>query len=87
MGTVAPINLDFMENKMTYKEIMALIEKQKQLIAEGKMQRPAIKSGFSAEAEKIFKTGTDVRDYFGLPKEEQKYYEKNSFVKQRKAYA
>ena len=73
-----------MENKMTYKEIVAQINEQKQLISEGKMQRSAIKYGFSEEAEKVFKTGTDVRDYFGLPKEE---YENNCFVRQREVYA
>jgi len=73
-----------MENKMTYKEIVALINEQERLIAEGKVQRPAIKYGFSASAEKVFRTGTDIRDYFGLPKGK---YENNSFVRQRKVYA
>ena len=75
-----------MKDRMTYKEIVALIDEQKQLIAESKIQRPAIKYGFSTEAEKTFKTGTDVKDYFGLPQKEQKYYENDNFVRQRKIY-
>jgi len=73
-----------MENKTTYKEIVALINEQERLIAEGKMLRPEIKYGFSVEAEKVFRTGTDIRDYFGLPKKE---YENHCFVRQRKVYA
>jgi hypothetical protein len=73
-----------MKEKMTYQEIVALINEQERMIAEGKMQSPAIKYGFSAEAEKVFSTGIDVRDYFKLPKEE---YENNCIIGQREVYA
>jgi hypothetical protein len=75
----------FMEDEMTYEKIMVLINEQKRLTAEGKMECLPLHYGFSAEAAEVFRNGTDVRAYFGLPQEE--LHEQNRFVRQHEAYA
>jgi hypothetical protein len=73
-----------------YNEIMALITEQKRLVGEGKMEKPALRVGFTAEEEEMFRNGIEVNEYFKKYLETNKTkmpYEKNRSFRQRTIYA
>ena len=48
---------------MTYKQIDALLANQDQLVAEGKMEKPAIKYGFTPCQRREFDNGISIEEY------------------------
>ena len=59
-----------MEKELTYEEIGRLKKEQDKLIAEGKIQKPQIIKGFTAEDRKDFENGIRLEDYIksiGIP--------------------
>ena len=60
---IVPTSVRQQEEVLTYEKIGQMKARQESLVAEGKMEKPQIVRGFSAEDKKDFELGIKLEDY------------------------